>query len=594
VTRPAAAALPVWVLAFLFTLTTYTFTDDHFDRISRARQIARYGELPFRDFFDPGYFLTEFVSAAVQRLAGDNLLGEMLLTSAFIAAGAVLVTMLVWRVAPSRVSATVVSTLVILSSPRPYDFDKFFFYPLGILLCWRYIERRTVRSLAWLAAGAVVAGMFRYDNGLFIAIGALAAIAVVHSRDPATAIRRAGVFAGVSLVCAMPYLLSLQLTGGVVNAVDQMIDYARREGSRTHLAGMPTDLFSELRIERLPPPPPDRIQIRWTPAGEAQRQDLERRFRLHDGVIRGDPADRTWQYDIDDASQRNLRALIDDPHVADTHLVDRAIAQLTPPEPAARRFHRRLPVVGTWDLSWSTSGAAALLYYVFLGAPIVAAAIVLTRRIDAVERARVLSAAAVALPVAVFILRDPIVARLGGAAGPVAVVAAWLWSRLHGSWPARMAAAGVIGTALVATGLDVDVSRLRRVIEQAAMTPPATTLVLQPEEARLMEYLRRCTQTTDRVFAAWFAPQMYFFSGRAFAGGMVVTFGGHWSEPERQRRIVAKMRTEPVPVVVFQNDGSEFRETYPIVDEYLRANYQDSGPMEPYRLLRRNGAADCR
>jgi hypothetical protein len=51
--RTAVGLLCVWILAFLFTLATHTFTDDHFDRISRARQIARYGELPFRDFFDP-------------------------------------------------------------------------------------------------------------------------------------------------------------------------------------------------------------------------------------------------------------------------------------------------------------------------------------------------------------------------------------------------------------------------------------------------------------------------------------------------------------------------------------------------------------
>ena len=63
--RRAAAliAVAVWGLGFVFTLATYTFSDDHFGRISPARQIARYGELPFRDYFDPGYVLTELSSA---------------------------------------------------------------------------------------------------------------------------------------------------------------------------------------------------------------------------------------------------------------------------------------------------------------------------------------------------------------------------------------------------------------------------------------------------------------------------------------------------------------------------------------------------
>jgi hypothetical protein len=591
VTRRSAAAILLWVVAFLLTLTTYSFTDDHFDRLSRARQIVHYGELPFRDFFDPGYFLTEFLSAALQRLTGGNLLGEMLGTSAFIAAGAAIVMLLVRRVAPSGVSAAVITALVILSSPRPYDFDKFFFYPLGILLCWRYIDRRTVRSLAWLAGSAVVAGMFRYDNGLFIATGALAAIAAVHSPEPATMIRRAGVFAAACVVCAVPYLVCLQLSGGVVEAAEQMMDYARREGARTQIFEIPTAMFSDLRMKPLPPPPPDRIQIRWTPEADEERQQLEARYRLHDGVARSDPDERTWLYEIDDASRGNLRALIDDARVADTHGVDRATAQLTSQEPWTRRVHRTIPLLRNWDMAWSASGAAGLLYYVYVGVPLVAVAVALTRRMESAERARVLSAAAVALPVAVFILRDPIVARLGGAVGPVAVVGTWLWGHIHKSWAARVIAVAVIATAFVATGFNVEPSRLRRVLEQASTSPPSPALVLERQEARLVEYLRRCTQPDDRIFAAWFAPQLYFFSGRGFAGGMVVTFGGHWSEPDRQRRIVAKLKTESVPVVIFEDDGSEFRALYPVVREYLRANYQSAGSIESYNVLTRNGSS---
>jgi hypothetical protein len=589
--RPAAAALLVWALGFLFTLANYAFTDDHFDRTSRARQIARYGELPFRDFFDPGYFLTEMLSAAVQRLAGDNLLGEVLFTSALIAAGVMLVSTLVRRVAPSSTSVVIVTALAIVAAPRPYDFDKALFYPLGIWLCWRYVDRQTVRNLLWLAAGAVVAGMFRYDNGLFIAAGGLAAIAAVHSGEPATLMRRAGVFLAGCVVCAVPYLTALQLTGGVGDAADQMVDYARREAARTRLAELPTDVFSDLRLERLPAPPPDRIQVRWTPESDSQRPLLEERFRLHDGVLRGEQADRTWLYEIDDSSRENLRALIDDPRVADTHLVDRATAQLVSQEPPATRFRRRVPLLGAWNIAWSTSGAAALLYYVFLGVPIIAAVVVFARSVDRAQRARVLSATAVALPVAIFILRDPIVARIGGAFGPTAIVGTWMWSRVHRSWLARAAAAAIAVTVVVASGFNIDPSRLSRVIKQAAMSPPDPALLLEREEAALVDYLRRCTDPDDRVFAAWFAPHLYFFSGRGFAGGMVVTFGGHWSEPDRQHRIVAKLRTEEVPVVIFQNDRSDFRAAYPMVDEYLRINYANDsswGSEVGYQVLARN------
>jgi hypothetical protein len=69
-------ALVLWVVAFLLIIATCILTNDHFDRISRARQVARYGDLPFRDFFDPGYFMSVLASAALQRLLGDRLLDE--------------------------------------------------------------------------------------------------------------------------------------------------------------------------------------------------------------------------------------------------------------------------------------------------------------------------------------------------------------------------------------------------------------------------------------------------------------------------------------------------------------------------------------
>src|SRR5688500_10544538 len=97
----AVVAALVWLGTFTLHLGFLEIYNDHFDRIARGRQIARYGELPFRDFLDPGYFLTEFASAAVQRIAGDSLLGEMLLSGVFMATGAVVVTLLALRVSQS-------------------------------------------------------------------------------------------------------------------------------------------------------------------------------------------------------------------------------------------------------------------------------------------------------------------------------------------------------------------------------------------------------------------------------------------------------------------------------------------------------------
>src|SRR5262245_9456269 len=99
-----SAAAVFWLSVFIFSVGTYQLHNDHFDRISRARQIARFGELPFRDFFDGGYFGTEFSSAGLQLLLGDNLLGELLMNTTFIASGTTVVLLLSWRASGSFIA----------------------------------------------------------------------------------------------------------------------------------------------------------------------------------------------------------------------------------------------------------------------------------------------------------------------------------------------------------------------------------------------------------------------------------------------------------------------------------------------------------
>jgi uncharacterized integral membrane protein len=116
---PILLAVVLWLGAFAFSLSNSGIYNDHFDRISRGRQIARFGELPFRDFFDPGFLATEFSSAAVQLIFGDTLLGELLLTSTFIASGTLFVFLLARRASPSTTMALAAALLGLIAIPRP-------------------------------------------------------------------------------------------------------------------------------------------------------------------------------------------------------------------------------------------------------------------------------------------------------------------------------------------------------------------------------------------------------------------------------------------------------------------------------------------
>src|SRR5688572_13180049 len=101
VPRPSAIAVAACPAAFTRALVIHGFADARIHRLSSARHVAVFGEVPFRDFIDPGFLLTELSSVAVQRVFGDNTLGETYLNTSFIATGVVLVLLLARRVSGS-------------------------------------------------------------------------------------------------------------------------------------------------------------------------------------------------------------------------------------------------------------------------------------------------------------------------------------------------------------------------------------------------------------------------------------------------------------------------------------------------------------
>ena len=56
-------------------------------------------------------------------------------------------------------------------------------------------------------------------------------------------------------------------------------------------------------------------------------------------------------------------------------------------------------------------------------------------------------------------------------------------------------------------------------------SPPRLDHVQKGEQLGIIRYLRECTARSDRVLIGWFAPDLYFFAQRGFAGGAVAFFG---------------------------------------------------------------------
>jgi hypothetical protein len=569
---PALFAVAVGVAALLFSLATVNFTNDHFGRISPARQIAFYGELPFRDFLDPGYFLTELSSAALLRVLGDNLLGEWLLTSAFFAGGTVLVWLLAYRVSQSRWIALVAAAVALVSLPRAYDYDKVLFYPLGLWCCWRYVEHRRPRDL-WVLAGALTVGaLFRYDTAVYVGCAALTVIAVVHADDWRMAAQRATLFGGALVCFGLPCLVALQYSGGVVNALDQMLAYGRRETARTRISQpLPVSVGALFGVESLEPPAVP-VYVRWAPSvDDVSRQALESKYRLRNGARDGADDDRTWFYRAEDISDENLRALVQDSRVDDTHGIDRA--KLGASEPLLVRLARRIPAL-RWRIlpgAWTFQNANGVLYYLLRWLPLLAAAMLLvsigtTATWSRSETAQVLSLIVTCVLLNLFILRDPVYARVGGMAGPVAVLCAWVAKRVLEVRTSILRRAltlvmvSLLGLTLWSlsaanewerrlTSETLSFGHIKGMASVFGESQPRLRSIPNSRLAGMVSYLRECTSQNDRILALWFVPELYFYAQRGFVGS-VATFGGHWSEQRFQERIAAAFTSHSVPVVI--------------------------------------------
>ena len=230
----------VFAVAFLWMLMSGAILDDHFNRISRGWQIWVYGESPFIDFRDPGYYLTLYASAAMQALSGGGLLGEAVLDCTAIALALVLTFLLVVEASQSLAVGLLAVALALGVAPRYYDYDKVLFYGLGLMCCWRYIDRRSVGLVVATGLLTAAAGLFRYDNGLILAAAFLVTLVACHGRDLRALARMSAIYGLAVMLAVMPFLIGWQRTIGVLEVWRQISTYAAQEGGQSPLFQLPT------------------------------------------------------------------------------------------------------------------------------------------------------------------------------------------------------------------------------------------------------------------------------------------------------------------------------------------------------------------
>src|SRR5688572_674657 len=98
------------------------------------------------------------------------------------------------------------------------------------------------------------------------------------------------------------------------------------------------------------------VHVEWLPSvDEATREQLAARYRLENPRKLKDPS--TWRYDLTDPSRENIRALVGDPAIEDTHEIDRTEYTLSPTAP---RTARRLRLAEWGDGLVRTADGLAL------------------------------------------------------------------------------------------------------------------------------------------------------------------------------------------------------------------------------------------
>lgn len=221
------AAVPVAVFAFLFRLLTLrSLPNDHYMYLAWAQQLLL-GELPERDFVDPGIPLQGVLSAAGQALApGPATEGTVTITMLALAAAATCIGV-AW-LTRSTTAGALAALFQIVAQPRLYSFPKILVPAVFLVLALAHARRPRTATLALLALWIVVAFLLRHDLGVYVGVGSVVTVALCCG-SARRAAREALRLAGAVLLMLLPYFIYLEWSGSIVEHARGSFEYGKSE-----------------------------------------------------------------------------------------------------------------------------------------------------------------------------------------------------------------------------------------------------------------------------------------------------------------------------------------------------------------------------
>jgi len=208
------------------------FPNDHFVHLGLARQIVL-GDLPVRDFQDPGRPLMYGPSVVAQLLLGQTLFSEAVLIALAFGLAATITAAVVLRLTASIPLALGAIAFEVLIFPRTYSYPKLLLYAAAFLLFDRYVERPTRGRFAAMVTLVAVAFLVRHDHGVFLCIGGSLTAALASAGDGAVRVKRAATFIAYVAVLLLPYFVYVHAAEGLWLYIRTAIAFSRREASHS-------------------------------------------------------------------------------------------------------------------------------------------------------------------------------------------------------------------------------------------------------------------------------------------------------------------------------------------------------------------------
>ncbi|MGH9257454.1 MAG: hypothetical protein ACRD3C_23070 [Vicinamibacterales bacterium] len=590
-------AAVVFIATLAWRFFTFTgFSNDHYAHLALAQQMLL-GERPIRDFSDPGWPLTYVISAIGWHLAGSSMAVEWSIVTLGFALGAAFTVAAAHRLSGSLTVALCVAVLELLIFPRTYSYPKMLAYGGAGWAMLALAANPSAWRLLLMAAVITVAFLLRHDHGAYIGAASVLCVVMATGRDWRLAIRRVALLTVATAAFVAPWAVYVTLNGGLIGYFDRGLEYARIEANATILKTWPRFiLVPDQPLIGLARPIRPLAQVVWkAEITEAQRQSLERRY----GLEYEREADGARVYYVRDTRAENVRALADDPNVAESVGLGRV------QRPAWRELLAHASPLRLAPALHSLPNAQAWLYWLFWALPVACATIACWRVLQARtqwpgESAAVIGLAVMALLVDSGFLRDPLSARLADTIVLPALLGAWLlgivWTE---RWRARefqmLGRAVSLAILFVTTTAVAAVAELPGRIDYTGIRDGAqgigaraaavTRLLASPHRQTLappsrisealmpfFSYLDRCTSPADQLIVTGDYADVLVLAGRGFASDGV-SFGVWYSSVAHQTSTIADMQSRPALFTILV-DAREFETRYEQVAAYVAQEYE--------------------